>query len=107
MSLLRRISAARAANRASPPRVGSVLGRRSPFGIIFLAPVVYSCSMAYLCGFRYSGLPQGKVLRPSIGEKHELAADVPGPAGFQRRGRFLEREGALEPHGDLLGVDHP
>src|SRR5215203_2703606 len=32
-----------------------------------------------------------KVLRPSIGEEHELAAHVSGPAGFERLGRSLER----------------
>src|SRR5215218_7493165 len=107
MSLLRRISTARTANRTSPTRADSMLGRRLAIGLIVLAPFVYLCSMTCLCGCRYSGLPRGKVLRPSIGEEHELAAYVPGPALFQRLGRSLEREGALEPHGDLPGVDQP
>src|SRR5215217_7501479 len=107
MSLLRRISAARAAKWACPPTVVSVCSMRLALGIIFLAPFVYLCSMACLCGCRYSGLSRGKILRPSIGEEHELAAYVPGPALFQCLGRSLEREGALEPHGDLLSVDQP
>src|SRR5215218_8526284 len=107
MSLLRRISPTRAAKWARPPTVVSVCSMRLAIGLIFLAPVVYLCSKACLCGCRYSGLSRGKVLRPSIGEEYELAAYVPGPALFQRLGRSLEWEGALEPHGDLPGVDQP
>src|SRR5215218_6944917 len=107
MSLLRRISVARAAKWACLPRVVSVCSMRLAIGLIALAPFVYLCSMACLCGCRYSGLSRGKVLRPSIGEEYELAAYVPGPALFQRLGRSLEWKGALEPHGYLPGVDQP
>ena len=57
--------------------------------------------------YRCSEFPQGWVIRFSIDEEHELAAHVPGPALLQRLGSPHEREGALEPHGDLPGVDQP
>src|SRR3712207_1344710 len=58
----------------------------------------------YCC---YAGHARSEVHRRSIDEEHDLPAHVPGSAFFQRLGCFLEWQGALEPHGELSGVDHP
>jgi hypothetical protein len=78
---------------------------RLTFELNFLASFVYWCSRASLYGCWYSGFPQSKVLRSSIEEEYELAAHMPGPALLQRLACLLTWEGALEPHGDLSGVD--
>src|SRR5918992_1772988 len=40
-------------------------------------------------------------------EQYDLATYVPGLPFFKRLRPFLEREGAIQPHGELPGVDHP
>ncbi len=80
---------------------------RLSFEVVFLTPLLNPPQepLPYCCW--YSELPLGMIPRPSIDEKYDLPAYVPGPAFFQRLACFLEWKGALEPHGYLPGVNHP